>query len=347
MTTRQIHVGNTTIGGDSCVSIQSMCNTKTDKVEETVAQILSLESLGCDIVRVTANTTEAATAIKNIVKQIHIPLVADIHFDYKLALLSAENGASKIRINPGNIGGVEKVKYVADFLKERKIPIRIGVNEGSLDKSLSHLPRVDALVQSALDNVSALENVGFYDIVVSIKSSSVKNTVEANKKFSAVCDCPLHIGVTEAGTYKRGIIKNSVGIGALLLDGIGDTVRVSLADKPEEEVIAAKMLLKSLELKKGVEIIACPTCGRTNIDVIEFADKLERLTANINKNIKIAVMGCIVNGVGESGDADFGVAGGKERSAIFKDGNVIKTVDNCNILCELEGLLKEFTDEKI
>lgn len=324
-----------------------MCNTQTDNVEETVAQILSLESLGCDIVRVTANTEKAAASIKDIVKQIHIPLVADIHFDYKLAIASAENGASKIRINPGNIGGKQKVKYVADFLLERKIPIRIGVNEGSLDKSLSHLPRVDALVQSALDNVSILENVGFYDIIVSIKSSSVKNTVEANRKFSKVCDCPLHIGVTEAGTTKRGIIKNSVGIGALLLDGIGNTVRVSLADKPEEEIIAAKMLLKSLELRNGVEIIACPTCGRTNINVIDFAERLEKMTCNFQQNIKIAVMGCIVNGVGEAGDADFGVAGGKERSAIFRNGKVIKTVENSLIFEELNNILKEYTNETI
>ncbi|MEG1613483.1 MAG: flavodoxin-dependent (E)-4-hydroxy-3-methylbut-2-enyl-diphosphate synthase [Clostridia bacterium] len=347
MKTREIKVKNIAIGGNSPITVQSMCNTLTEDVSATIKQILELESVGCDIVRVSVNNERAGLALNEIVKGIHIPLVADIHFDYKLAILSAENGASKIRINPGNIGGEQKVKYVADFLREREIPIRIGVNEGSLESEFNHLPRVDALVKSALKHITILEKANFYNTIVSIKSSNIKNMVNANKLFSEVSDYPLHIGVTEAGTFERGIIKNSVGIGALLLNGIGNTIRVSLADEPTKEVIAGKILLTSLGLKKGVEVIACPTCARTNIPVAELANKVEKLTASLDLPLKIAVMGCVVNGIGEAGDADFGVAGGVGHSILFKNGKKIKVIENDKIMAELEAMINEATNEKV
>lgn len=345
--TRKVMVGNLYIGGDAKITVQSMCNTPTEDVSQTVAQILALENAGCDIVRVSVPTERAAKAVGDIVKEIHIPLVADIHFDYKLALAAAENGAAKIRLNPGNIGSADKVKYVADFLNERQIPIRIGVNEGSLEKEFNHLPRVEALVQSALKHVGILEKANFYNTIVSIKSSSVQNTVLANRMLSSLTDYPLHLGVTEAGGTRRGLIKNAAGLSPLLLDGIGNTIRISLADNPVEEVYAGRVLLKSLRLGTGVEIIACPTCARTAIPVAEYAERLEKLTASVRKDLKIAVMGCVVNGVGEAGDADFGVIGGKDKSAIYRRGRLIETVDNERIFDSLLKLLKEEINEQV
>lgn len=344
-TTRKIKIKNTFIGGDAPISVQSMCNTKTEDVAATVAQILRLEELGCDIVRVTVNNERAAEAIKSIVGEIHIPLVADIHYDAKLAKLAAENGADKIRINPGNIGSEDKVKYLAEFLNERNIPIRIGVNEGSLEKGLKGLNRVEALVKSAENSIAILEKADFYNTVVSIKSSDVATTVAACEAFAERFDYPQHIGVTEAGTLKRGLIKNSIGIGALLLKGIGNTIRVSLSTKPEEEVVAGNMLLTSLGLKKGAEVIACPTCGRTEISVSALADEIEGALRG-GDNMKIAVMGCVVNGVGEAGNADFGVAGGRDRSAIFENGEIIKYVENQDILLEIKALIEKHRTAK-
>lgn len=338
--TKKINIKNLYIGGDAPVTVQSMCNTKTEDVGATVAQILRLEALGCDIVRVTVNNEKAAYAVKSIVREIHIPLVADIHFDWKLAKLAAENGADKIRINPGNIGAEQNVRFLAALLNERNIPIRIGVNEGSLEKGLKMFNPADALVKSAENSIRILEKANFYNTVVSIKSSNVVTTFTACTEFAKKFDYPQHIGVTEAGTLKRGLIKNSAGIGALLLNGVGDTVRVSLSASPEEEVIAGNALLASLGLKKGCEVIACPTCGRTEIPVSELADEVEKLLG-ANDNLKIAVMGCVVNGIGEAGNADFGVAGGRDRSAIFENGEIIKYVENSDILSELKIMIEK------
>lgn len=336
-----VRVGNLNIGGDNKVVIQSMCNTKTTDIDATISQILTLEKEGCELIRVAVPDENSAMAIKEIVKNINIPLVCDIHFDYKLALLSAENGASKIRLNPGNLQP-DKIEYVAKFLKERNIPIRIGVNGGSLEKQFNHLPLDDAMVESALFHTKLLEKCGFYDIIISVKSSNVKKMVSAYRKLAKVCDYPLHLGVTEAGTINSGIVKSSIGIGSLLVDDIGDTIRVSLTADPVEEIRCAKRILKSLGLTKGVEIVSCPTCARTNIEVEKIATKLENLTANIDKNVKIAVMGCVVNGIGEGKDADFGVAGGKEYSVLFKNGEQYKRIKNEEIYSELLKMLEEF-----
>ncbi|MEG1509730.1 MAG: (E)-4-hydroxy-3-methylbut-2-enyl-diphosphate synthase, partial [Clostridia bacterium] len=265
--------------------------------------------------------------------------VADIHFDYKLAIESVNNGVSKVRINPGNIGDSAKVKYLADYLNERNIPIRIGVNAGSLEKDLQGLSHVDAMVASALKHVKILEDAHFYNTIISVKSSSVKETIDAYRQLSKKVDYPLHVGVTEAGVFSRGVIKSAVGIGALLCDGIGDTIRVSLTDNPLSEVSVAKSILQSLDLTPYVDVIACPTCARTCINVQEIATNITELTKNIKKPLKIAVMGCIVNGLGEAGDCDFGVAGGVDKSIIFSKGKVLKTVPNADIYKELLGLL--------
>ena len=292
-----VNVGNLKIGGGDPVVIQSMFNTKTWDVDSTIKQILALEKEGCELIRVAVPDKESGESLKEIVPAIHIPLVADIHFDYKLALLAADNGATKIRLNPGNLEP-DKVEYCAKYLKERNIPIRIGVNGGSLEKQFQNLPLDDAMVESALFHTRILENVGFDDIIISVKSSNVKKMVSAYRKLHEKVDYPLHIGVTEAGTMNMGIVKSCIGIGSLLVDGIGDTIRVSLTADPIEEVKAAKRILKALDMRQGVEIVSCPTCGRTNIKVEEIATKLEDLTKDIHKNIKIAVMGCVVNGVG-------------------------------------------------
>lgn len=342
--TREIKIGNLFIGGDNPVVIQSMTNTFTKDVKATVSQILELEKAGCEMVRVTVNNDEAAEAIKDIKKQIHIPLVADIHFDYKLALKAIENGVDKLRINPGNIGDDEKIRLVVEMAKEYKIPIRIGVNSGSIEKKILEKygkPTADGMVESAMYHIALLEKYDFHDIVVSLKASNVQMMIEAYRKISKIIDYPLHLGVTEAGTAFQGTVKSSIGIGSLLIDGIGDTIRVSLTENPVEEIKVAKEILKVLGLRKGVEIISCPTCGRTEIDLISLAKKVEKEFGNIDKNIKIAVMGCVVNGPGEAKEADYGVAGGKGVGLIFKKGEILKKVREDEIISELRTLIEE------
>ena len=322
--TRQIIVGGVPIGGGAPVAIQSMLNTKTTDIDGSLAQIRKLQQAGCHIVRLAVPNMEAATAFSEICSQSPLPLVADIHFDYKLAIAAAEGGASKIRINPGNIGGEDRVKAVVDVCKDRKIPIRIGVNGGSLDKKLLEKyghPTAEALVESAFEHLALLEKYGFYDSCVSMKSSTVPTMVAAARLFRSRTDYPLHIGVTETGPVKMGLMKSAMGIGALLLDGIGDTVRVSLTDDPVEEVYAAKDILKAAGLRKeGVNIISCPTCGRTKIDLIGLVNQVDEALKNCEKPITVAVMGCVVNGPGEAREADIGIAGGDGWGMIFEKG---------------------------
>ena len=322
--TRQIMVGNVPIGGGAPVAIQSMLNTKTTDVEGSLRQIKQLASAGCQIARLAVPNREAARGFAKICKESPLPLVADIHFDYQLAIAAAEGGASKIRINPGNIGGEDRVKAVVDVCKEKHIPIRIGVNGGSLDKTLLEKyghPTPEALVESAFQHLELLEKQGFYDTCVSMKSSHVPNMVAAARLFRSKCDYPLHIGVTETGPVRQGLIKSAMGIGALLLDGIGDTLRVSLTDDPVEEVYAAKDILKAAGLRKeGVDIISCPTCGRTRIDLIGLVNQVDAALKDCQKPITVAVMGCIVNGPGEAREADIGIAGGDGWGMIFEKG---------------------------
>lgn len=340
--TRTVLIGDLPVGGGHPISIQSMCNTDTRNVSETVKQIHELENAGCEIIRVAVPDIEAANAILKIKNQIHIPLVADIHFDYRLALTSINNGIDKLRINPGNIGGREKVKEVVKAAKERNIPIRIGVNAGSLEKDLLKKyggVTSEALVESAQKHIIILEELDFYNIIVSIKASNVMLSLKAYEKFSKTMNYPLHVGITEAGTIRSGTIKSAVGIGAILSRGIGDTIRVSLTGSPLEEVRCAKEILKSLGLRSfGVEFISCPTCGRTEIDLISLANSVEEKCIDLNKNIKIAVMGCVVNGPGEAREADIGIAGGKGVGLIFKKGEIIKKVPENQLL---EALLEE------
>ena len=322
--TRQILVGGVPIGGGAPVAIQSMLNTKTTDVEGSLAQIKQLATAGCQIARLAVPNMEAARAFADICKESPLPLVADIHFDYKLAIAAAEGGASKIRINPGNIGGEDRVKAVVEICKEKKIPIRIGVNGGSLEKELLEKyghPTAQALVESAFGHLELLEKFGFYDTCVSMKSSTVPTMVAACRLFREKCDYPLHIGVTETGPVRQGLMKSAMGIGALLLDGIGDTIRVSLTDDPVEEVYAAKDILKAAGLRKeGVNIISCPTCGRTQIDLIGLVNQVDEALKNCEKPITVAVMGCIVNGPGEAREADIGIAGGDGWGMIFEKG---------------------------
>ena len=326
--TRQIRVGNVIIGGGAPIAIQSMLNTKTTDVESSLAQLSALKAAGCQIARLAVPNMEAAKAFAEICKLSPLPLVADIHFDYKLAIAAAEGGASKIRINPGNIGGEERVKAVVDVCKEKNIPIRIGVNGGSLDKKLLEKhghPTAEALAESAFEHLALLEKFGFYDTCVSMKSSTVLTMVEAARLFRSRCDYPLHIGVTETGPVRVGLMKSAMGIGALLLDGIGDTIRVSLTDDPVEEVYAAKDILKAAGLRKeGVNIISCPTCGRTNIDLIGLVNQVEVALKDCEKPITVAVMGCIVNGPGEAKEADIGIAGGDGCGMLFEKGQQIE-----------------------
>ena len=322
--TRQILVGDVQIGGGAPVVIQSMLNTKTTDVEGSLAQIRALKTAGCQIARLSVQNMEAAHGFAEICKESPLPLVADIHFDYKLAIAAAEGGASKIRINPGNIGGEDRVRAVVDVCRDKKIPIRIGVNGGSLDKRLldkyGH-PTAEALVERAFEHLELLEKQGFYDTCVSMKSSTVPTMVAAARLFREKCDYPIHIGVTETGPVKQGLIKSAMGIGALLLDGIGDTIRVSLTDDPVEEVYAAKDILKAAGLRKeGVNIISCPTCGRTMIDLIGLVNQVDEALKNCEKPITVAVMGCIVNGPGEAREADIGIAGGSGWGMIFEKG---------------------------
>ena len=347
MKTREIHIGNRVIGGSHPILIQSMCNTKTENVQATVDQILRLEEAGCEIIRVAVPTMEAATAIKEIKKQIHIPLVADIHFDYRLALAAIENGVDKIRINPGNIGNLERIQMVVDACKKRNIPIRVGVNSGSLEKHLIEKygsVTAEGLVESALDKVRIIENLGYQNLVISIRSSDVLMCIRAHELISTKTDYPLHVGITESGTIQRGTVKSSVGLGIILYQGIGDTIRVSLTGDPVEEVTCAKLILKTLGLRKGsVEVVSCPTCGRTSIDLISLANQVENLVAGYEMDIKVAVMGCVVNGPGEAKEADIGIAGGIGEGLLIKKGVVIKKVPEHQLLSALKEELDQMS----
>ena len=337
--TRQIKVGNVPIGGGADVVIQSMLNTKTTDVEGSLAQIRSLAAAGCQVARLAVPNMEAARGFAEICKESVLPLVADIHFDYRLAIAAAEGGASKIRINPGNIGGEDRVKAVVDVCKDKHIPIRIGVNGGSLEKDLLEKyghPTAQALVESAFGHLELLEKYGFYDTCVSMKSSHVPTMVAAARLFRSKCDYPLHIGVTETGPVRQGLIKSAMGIGALLLDGIGDTLRVSLTDDPVEEVYAAKDILKAAGLRRdGVDIISCPTCGRTRIDLIGLVNRVDAALKDCQKPITVAVMGCVVNGPGEAREADIGIAGGDGWGMIFEKGQQVAKLPYDELLPEL------------
>ena len=326
--TRQISVGGVLIGGGAPVAIQSMLNTKTTDVAGSLAQINQLKAAGCQIARLAVPNMEAARTFAEICKESPLPLVADIHFDYKLAIAAAEGGASKIRINPGNIGGEDRVQAVVEVCKDKKIPIRIGVNGGSLDQKLLEKyghPTADALVESAFEHLELLEKYGFYDTCVSMKSSTVPTMVAAARLFRSKCDYPIHIGVTETGPVKQGLIKSAMGIGALLLDGIGDTIRVSLTDDPVEEVYAAKDILKAAGLRKeGINIVSCPTCGRTRIDLIGLVNQVDAALKDCEKPLTVAVMGCVVNGPGEAREADIGIAGGDGWGMIFEKGQQVE-----------------------
>ena len=334
--TKTIKIGNQVIGGGHPVLSQSMTNTKTEDVAATVAQFLTLEKAGCQIIRCAVPTMEAARALGEIKKQIHIPLVADIHFDYKLAIAAMENGADKIRINPGNIGSRERIQAVVDVAKERQIPIRVGVNSGSLEKELVekyHGVTAEGLVESALDKVKIIEDMGYDQLVISIKSSDVLMCAKAHELIAQKTDYPLHVGITEAGTLFSGNIKSAVGLGIILYQGIGDTIRVSLTGDPSEEVKSAKRILKTLGLRNGgIEVVSCPTCGRTQIDLIGLANKVEDMVQDIPLDIKVAVMGCVVNGPGEAKEADIGIAGGKGVGLLIKKGEIIKKVPEDQLL---------------
>lgn len=334
--TKEIQIGNVTIGGGNKVAIQSMTNTKTEDVEATVAQILALEKAGCEIIRCAVPTMEAAQALRSIKKQIHIPLVADIHFDYRLAIAAIENGADKIRINPGNIGSRERVQAVVDKAKEYGVPIRVGVNSGSLEKELVEKygkVTAEGLVESAMDKVHMIEEMGYDQLVVSIKSSDVLMCVKAHELIAKQCKYPLHVGITESGTVWAGNIKSSVGLGMILGQGIGDTIRVSLTGDPVEEIRTAKLVLKTLGLRKGgIEVVSCPTCGRTKIDLIGLANQVEKMVSDIPLDIKVAVMGCVVNGPGEAKEADIGIAGGIGEGLLIKKGEIVKKVKEDELL---------------
>lgn len=339
--TRIVKIGSAVIGGGNPILIQSMTNTATENVKATVAQILELEAAGCDIVRCTVPTREAADALREIKKQTHIPIVADIHFDYRMALAAIENGADKIRINPGNIGEKSRIKAVVDAAKERNIPIRVGVNSGSLEKCfIEKYGRVTAegLVESALDKVKIIEDFGYDNLVISIKSSNVPMCIKAHELIADKTDHPLHVGITEAGTVYRGSIKSAVGLGVILNQGIGDTIRVSLTGNPVEEIKAAKYILQTLGIRKsGIEVISCPTCGRTKIDLIGLANQVETLVSSYdNLDIKVAVMGCIVNGPGEAKEADIGIAGGDGCGVLIKHGEIVKKVQEKQLLATLK-----------
>lgn len=348
--TKIVKIGNCVIGGGNPVLIQSMTNTPTEDIKRTVEQIHRLEKAGCQIIRSTVPNMEAAKALKEIKKQIHIPLVADIHFDYKLAIAAIEHGADKIRINPGNIGSNEKVREVVKAAKERNIPIRIGVNSGSLEKELiaAYGGRVSTqgIVESALNKVKLIEDMGYDNLVVSIKSSDVRMCIHAHELLAKQCQYPLHVGITEAGTLLSGTIKSSIGIGTILYEGIGDTIRVSLTGDPVEEIKAAKIILRSLGLLKGgVEVVSCPTCGRTKIDLISLANQVEEMVQDMDLTIKVAVMGCAVNGPGEAKEADIGIAGGVGEGLLIKKGEIIKKVPESELLATLKDELEHWTGE--
>ena len=334
--TRIVKIGDKVIGGGRPVLIQSMTNTKTEDVKATVEQILRLERAGCEIIRCTVPTMEAAQALGKIKKQIHIPLVADIHFDYKMAIAAMENGADKIRINPGNIGGKDKVAAVVSAAKERNIPIRVGVNSGSLEKQLVekyHGVTAEGIVESALDKAGIIEDLGYDNMVISIKSSDVLMCVRAHEILAQRTNYPLHVGITESGTVTSGNIKSAVGLGLILHQGIGDTIRVSLTGDPVEEIKSAKLILRTLGLRKGgIEVVSCPTCGRTRIDLIGLANQVEEMVADIPLDIKVAVMGCAVNGPGEAKEADIGIAGGSGEGLLFRHGEIVRKVPEAQLL---------------
>ena len=346
--TKVVKIGNRVIGGGNPILIQSMTNTKTEDVRATVAQIQALTAAGCDIIRCAVPTMEAAGALKEIKKQIRIPLVADIHFDYKLAIAAIENGADKIRINPGNIGSTERVKAVVDAAKERNIPIRVGVNSGSLEKDLVekyHGVTAEGIVESALDKVKLIEDMGYDNLVISIKSSNVMMCVKAHELIATQTVHPLHVGITEAGTLISGNIKSAIGLGLILNQGIGDTIRVSLTGSPLEEVKSAKLILRTLGLRTGgIEVVSCPTCGRTQIDLIGLANKVETMVSGYDLDIKVAVMGCVVNGPGEAKEADIGIAGGKGEGIIIKHGQVYKKVPENELLPALKYELDHWSE---
>ena len=348
--TKTVKIGNRIIGGGNPILIQSMTNTKTENVEATAAQINQLTAAGCDIIRCAVPTMDAAKALKEIKKQVQIPVVADIHFDYRLAIAAMENGADKIRINPGNIGSAEHVKAVVDVAKERNIPIRVGVNSGSLEKNLVekyHGVTAEGLVESALDKVKLIEDMGYDNLVISIKSSDVMMCVHAHELIAEQTSYPLHVGITEAGTVYRGNIKSAVGLGMILGQGIGDTMRVSLTGDPAEEITSAKLILRTLGLRKdGIELVSCPTCGRTKIDLIGLANDVEKLIAGYDHlSIKVAVMGCAVNGPGEAREADLGIAGGNGEGLLMKHGEIIKKVPQENLLAALKYELDHWEEE--
>lgn len=334
--TKVIHIGNVAIGGGNPIAIQSMTNTRTEDVQATVEQILALEKVGCEIIRCAVPMMEAAEALREIKKRIHIPLVADIHFDYRLAIAAIENGADKIRINPGNIGDITRVKAVVDKAKEYNIPIRVGVNSGSLEKNLVEKyggVTAEGIVESALDKVRMIEELGYDNLVVSIKSSDVLMCVKAHELIAEQCQYPLHVGITEAGTVLSGNIKSSVGLGIILHEGIGDTIRVSLTGDPLEEIKSAKLILRTLGLRKGgIEVVSCPTCGRTKIDLIGLANQVEEMVQDIPLDIKVAVMGCVVNGPGEAKEADIGIAGGIGEGLLIRKGEIVKKVKEDKLL---------------
>ena len=334
--TKVVQIGNVKIAGGNPIAIQSMTNTKTEDVDATVAQIHALEKAGCEIIRCAVPTIEAAEALGKIKKQIHIPLVADIHFDYRLAIAAIENGADKIRINPGNIGDASRVQAVVDKAKEHGIPIRVGVNSGSLEKNLVEKyggVTAEGLVESAMDKVHMIEEMGYDNLVVSIKSSDVLMCVKAHELIADQCKYPLHVGITESGTLLAGNIKSSIGLGLILHQGIGDTIRVSLTGDPTEEIKSAKLILKTLGLRKGgIEVVSCPTCGRTKIDLIGLANQVEQMVADIPLDIKVAVMGCVVNGPGEAKEADIGIAGGIGEGLLIKKGEIVKKVKEDELL---------------
>lgn len=343
--TKQVQIGNVVIGGGNPIAIQSMTNTKTEDVEATVAQIHALTAAGCQIIRCAVPTMEAALALSKIKEQIEIPLVADIHFDYRLALAAMENGADKIRINPGNIGSRERVREVVEMAKHRRIPIRVGVNGGSLEKSILDkygAVTPEGLVESALDKVAMIEEFGYGNLVISIKSSDVMMCVRAHEIMAEKTKYPLHVGITESGTLMSGNIKSAIGLGLILNQGIGDTVRVSLTGDPVEEIKSARLILRTLGLGKGgVEVVSCPTCGRTQIDLIRLANQVEDMVQDIDLDVKVAVMGCVVNGPGEAKGADFGIAGGREEGLLMKKGNIIAKLPEDQLLPALRNLLLE------
>lgn len=349
--TKEVRIGDRVIGGGNPVLIQSMTNTKTEDAAATVQQILELERAGCDIIRCTVPTKEAAEAIKEIKKQIHIPLVADIHFDYRMAIAAMENGADKIRINPGNIGSADRVRAVVSVAKERNIPIRVGVNSGSLEKNLLEKyggVTAGGIVESALDKVHLIEDMGYDNLVISIKSSNVLMCVEAHEKLAQALlqeknIYPLHVGITESGTVQSGNIKSAVGLGLILGQGIGDTIRVSLTGSPVEEIKSARLILKTLGLRKGgIEVVSCPTCGRTQINLIELANQVEKLVEDYPLDLKVAVMGCVVNGPGEAREADLGIAGGIGEGLLIRHGEIIRKVPEQQLLAALKEELDQW-----